>query len=417
MSYIRQNPRQVIDWHKLGNIMLLLNKYFISFLLLSSVQSFCYCENWKNEEPVYYSGIRGCNCFQHCECRGYFLCMCPNPGHFCHDPYGGRYDYSGAFPNVGCRHHPLNLSDHIWHEFMINFLDAVRVGPFSTNRRDWVPKLTSGISLLGQYLNAINNLKLKIISLKETNIAIALESYKYCCQKWGYRKAYEEEFSEKIDKENRQADNALDILNNLPGKIIPMYSQLTQNCPHDNANNLSLTYNRGLLAFLKGRNGEFLSSVDFLIEYSQKNFDQRLLSSDIFQKQGEAFHEVGLYHEAVRALSNAISQNPENHEAYFHRATAYFELGKFDKSLEDFLQSKSLDLCVSSAHVSDEFILAFTASAAVGAQEAFCDFVPSMCNTAYGMVAVYGHLEHNLLNRLNLLHKVVAKSVTTLLNF
>jgi tetratricopeptide (TPR) repeat protein len=147
----------------------------------------------------------------------------------------------------------------------------------------------------------------------------------------------ESELAENISKENRRTSNALKILDAIPAIIILNYSDLIRNCEHNNPGNMALTYNRGLLALMEGRTGEFLSSVSAFIDFARQRSNQKLLSSDIFQRQGEAFLEVGLYQEAVEALNTAIEKDPQNSEAYFQRAVAYFELGNVDQSLADYV--------------------------------------------------------------------------------
>ncbi|MDP1881211.1 MAG: tetratricopeptide repeat protein, partial [Parachlamydiaceae bacterium] len=77
---------------------------------------------------------------------------------------------------------------------------------------------------------------------------------------------------------------------------------------------------------------------------------------------------------------------PKNKTAYFLRATAYFELGNFDEVLEDYLKSNRCgELEYPRVEVSNDFTEALLRSTVNGAKEAAVEFVPSLCNSVYGL--------------------------------
>jgi hypothetical protein len=75
-----------------------------------------------------------------------------------------------------------------------------------------------------------------------------------------------------------------------------------------------------------------------------------------------------------------------NKQAYFERAVAYFELGQFDLSLEDYFSSKiklqpispdSLELM--------SFSLGLTQGILKGGIQAGAEFIPSLLSSMYGL--------------------------------
>lgn len=95
---------------------------------------------------------------------------------------------------------------------------------------------------------------------------------------------------------------------------------------------------------------------------------------------------MGNYEKAVEALSDVIKKDPKNKEAYFHRAAAYFEAGKFDEAIKDYLMSeKGKGIYTPTLKASDNFIEAFIKNACQGASESAKDFVPSLCHSAHGL--------------------------------
>src|SRR5690606_21368958 len=144
-------------------------------------------------------------------------------------------------------------------------------------------------------------------------------------------------------------------------------------------------YNRGLIALLEGDIDQSLSDIRAFIELAKKNGKEHELTSEMFQREGEAFLEVGLYHQAIESLNRAISKDPKNLEAYFQRASACFEIGDFDHSLDDYLISKKSERYLPNHIPSRDFVDGFSSAAIDGACEAACEFFPSLCYTAYGL--------------------------------
>jgi tetratricopeptide (TPR) repeat protein len=102
--------------------------------------------------------------------------------------------------------------------------------------------------------------------------------------------------------------------------------------------------------------------------------------------RGIAYSDLGLYNQAVDALTEAIRLNPENKDAYLERAGAYFELGDLDQALLDFSSSSYRSTPILQ-ETSIEYASGFIAGALIGAAEAVAEFVPSTLNSLRGLSA------------------------------
>lgn len=154
-----------------------------------------------------------------------------------------------------------------------------------------------------------------------------------------------------------------------------------------NHHNYRSVFERGKIHFDRGNIEECLADIDDLLHAGfGEEFVKDVKPSDLLITKGQAFIEMGKFEKAIEALSEAINKEPRNKEAYFHRAAAYFETGKFDESLKDYLMSdKGKELTKSSFVASKEFTEALIISTCKAASEAVVDFVPSLSHSAYGL--------------------------------
>ena len=300
-----------------------------------------------------YDGIPGCSCFCHCKCFGHFI----------------YYDYDESFPEDS-KWHPTYPEDKVWHEFMKKFLSAKDAGPYFPLDRNSVRQMVTGcndcgyICLLSEYLNVSNELEGMIESAR-------LDGVK--CFKLLYPKPREREMLDfETDKNNKRASVARQILSTIPGTIIPLYKKVIEDCPHDEEDNMVRLYNKGLISLLEGNVEGSLTDVNAFIEIAKKNKQENIISSKMFQRQGECFLEVGLYNEAISSLNKAITKDPKNLEAYFQRASAYFETGDFEQSLDDYINSKKSGCLVQYHSAPIEFIDGFSQAAFNGALDTTC---------------------------------------------
>ena len=330
---------------------------FILFNLLFTTKTFAGYDD--GESTYFYSGIPGCGCFYHCNC----------------------YHYSvNGFSQFNRRWHPDTIDEQIWHRFMEKYLYSYENGPYVSEH--FLKKFLEGghdgyICLLSEYLNAIELLK----EAQEKSRNNTLHSLKV-----QHRHPTEQELlAKKIQVLDDKARQSQANLATIPETIIPMYKVLVSDCPHDEPYNMVLMYNRGLVGFLEGDIGSSLNDIVGFIDAAERLDKKHLLTSEIFQKQGQGYFEVGLYHDAIKSLDEAIAKNPNNLEAYFHRALSYYETGDFDNALGDYLISKKKNHFQLHPLPENEFIDAFAEATFKGAQESLEDFLPCLCNSAYGL--------------------------------
>lgn len=310
----------------------------------------------------FHNGLPYCRCFIHCSCFGHCV---------------GNYDV--CFPEDNSSH-PRNSIDKAWHEFMKGILTAKKVGPFFI--LDPIP-LKGIISFQNDANRNVHSISdyLEIIEKFRGFIANArlqrIESEKNFHSSPKEKKKLEEKLK-LIEQEYRDANR---VLNEVPSRIIPLYQEAIKSCKH---NCLFSVYNKGLIHSMTGQWEESLAEIRNLIDLFEKN-NMMLLDSKVYQTCGEACLEVNLFNEAINALTTAISKNPKNKQAYFYRASAYFENGNFDQALQDYLMSDKGKSISTNRSVPKEFAKALIKSTCQGASEAAVDFVPSLCSSVHGL--------------------------------
>lgn len=176
-------------------------------------------------------------------------------------------------------------------------------------------------------------------------------------------------------------------LNEVGDRFLKMYDFCIKN--HKNYRSM---FERGKIHFDRGNVEQCLNDITDLINDDAANeILKEIAPKDFLITKAQAFQELGQYEKAIEALSDVIKEDPENKEAYFHRAFAYFETGNFDRALKDYLYSdkgkdvKDAKLVKSTFKASQEFTTSLLKSVCIGAAEAAVDFVPSLCSTAYGL--------------------------------
>jgi tetratricopeptide (TPR) repeat protein len=339
-------------------------------VLFAFIAFFSFSELFSREDDgvstYWYNGIPGCGCYLHCDCFSHYI----------------SEKVSGGFP-TNSSIHPIDPEDKIWHTFMTKFLGAIRVGPFLNLSESSIRQIVTGsnycryLCLLGEYLNASEKLRLKVEFAKTDAI------------EW-YTKLYhspkdKDKLTETVLRINSKTNEALKILASIPEAIIPLYKDLLKSCPHQKNSNMVSVYTKGLISLLEDNIEESLTNISQYIELAKQNQLENLLTSEILQKQGEGFFEVGLYDQAIQTLSEAIRKDPQNLEAYFQRASAYFESGNFESSIQDYIKSKKNNIFTPYSLVPNEFIDAFSQAAFEGAYDSAKEFLPSLCSTAYGL--------------------------------
>lgn len=152
-----------------------------------------------------------------------------------------------------------------------------------------------------------------------------------------------------------------------------------------NHHNPQAHVNRGLFYYLEGNAVDALGHVEAALE-KLKNDDFEKLKEEAMFLKGQAELEAGLYADAVLTLSELIEQNPVNKEAYFERASAYFELGNFDLSLADYLSSEVKPQPISTDSVDMvSFSIGLTKGILQGGAQAGVEFIPSLLSSLQGI--------------------------------
>lgn len=168
--------------------------------------------------------------------------------------------------------------------------------------------------------------------------------------------------------------------------ISDLFLDLYNNCILNHRNYRSV-FERGKIHFDKGNIEDSLADMTNLLNAGvADDLLKDFKSSDVLIAAAQACLEIGEYEKAIQTLSDLIKKDPGNKEAYFHRAAAYFETGQFEEALKDYLLSdKGKSIPKSVLEASKEFTSALFKAVSQGAAEAAVDFVPSLCNSAYGL--------------------------------
>lgn len=147
-----------------------------------------------------------------------------------------------------------------------------------------------------------------------------------------------------------------------------------------------ITFNQAMESFITGDLDQALEKIRHLIELSEKNDMGNDFVSELYLLQGRVQAEFSKYADAIVALTSAIEKNPSLLEAYLERAAAYFELGEFDKAIEDYLEQRDPDLLDYHTYAEYmEFGKSFIGGVQKGVSEGCSEFVPSTLASLKGM--------------------------------
>ncbi|MFI5334354.1 MAG: polymorphic toxin type 50 domain-containing protein, partial [Chlamydiales bacterium] len=182
-----------------------------------------------------------------------------------------------------------------------------------------------------------------------------------------------------------ERDQRLGTVEQTQGRIDALYEKMLSWCIKHHEWKGSI-YSRGLIFFERGDFSEAFDDIASFIAKVKKKEREKFLQAEVYFNQGKSASEIGMYREAITALSHAIEKNPKYHDAYFERAIAYFETGNFDLAFGDYLSSNFKS---ESFTEKTEDILAFASTITLGVQEgsatATVEFVPSLLASVYGI--------------------------------
>ncbi|MBS0653256.1 MAG: hypothetical protein JSR39_06980 [Verrucomicrobia bacterium] len=168
---------------------------------------------------------------------------------------------------------------------------------------------------------------------------------------------------------------------------------------HSYIHHPSFFFNRGMFNYDKGLYGKCIEDIQHLVEtgkvteilkYETEN------EAELMLDVARGFIEVCSYQQAVEILNQIIEKDPTNKDAIFERATAYFELGEFDRSLKDFLHQRSIS--IDKAALSPNWI-EFSEGMLVGIKSGICcgaeEFFPTLLNSLHGIGnLIWATIEH-----------------------
>ncbi len=145
-----------------------------------------------------------------------------------------------------------------------------------------------------------------------------------------------------------------------------------------------LKFKTALESLIIGDFEEAFNQINFLIHLAEKNNYGNQLISKLYLLKGQVQSEYCLYADAILALTSSIQKNPMLKEAYFQRAAAYFELGEFDKAIEDYLES-GLHPKQANWKTSAKFGAGIIAGLTEGGAHSLIDFFPETLSTLRGI--------------------------------
>jgi tetratricopeptide (TPR) repeat protein len=189
--------------------------------------------------------------------------------------------------------------------------------------------------------------------------------------------------SNSITGNSKALDKLYTTLEELRKEFFTQYKMCIRDHPHP-----KIYYERGMLRMHSGRTEDALMDINRLMRManSDRYKDRMILTTEMYQQEGEVYAELGNYDKAISSLTEAIRLDPNNRGAYFSRAQAYFERGEFEQSLNDYLNSKNQDnFFETKLKPSWEIKESLLKGLQEGGKEAALDFVPSLCSSVYGL--------------------------------
>lgn len=332
-----------------------------------------------------YNGIPGCECFLHCSYRT----SIPQPNRVKNplsNPCSHFYSYA----------HPKLDQDRLWHYFVDSIWEIGRsYGCYDTayphpsvyrSIEDLLSqfgyKKTTDHCLLRDYLNSVEHFYQMLMIKRKQCTELRNKLVEEDPIRYGG-----EAYVKEIENIRQKEKNALQNLAKIKANILREYQLLLTGCRHDeNPDNLAYIYNKGLLCIAKENHVDSLSWIEKFIHFCEKNDMTELLNSEIYASQGKVYFDVGLYHNAIKALSKAIEKDPLSTDAYFTRAKSYFENENFGEAIEDYLTSDARKIVLRApSRVSCEFERALVDGIYNGMKTSISDLGPFLCNSAQGL--------------------------------
>lgn len=181
---------------------------------------------------------------------------------------------------------------------------------------------------------------------------------------------FEESF-DSIDKTQKKVDGLL--------KEIFLYC-LQEHQPE------GIAFRKTISSLLLNDYFDAIEHLQELLKIAEHNHFSSTIVGKIHLLKGQLQAESTLYGDAIVSLTEAISKNPSLKNAYLERAAAYFELGEFDLSLNDFLSSK-IHSKPWPAKANDllSFSVGLSKGLLKGGAEGAVEFIPNLLSSLHGL--------------------------------
>jgi len=205
---------------------------------------------------------------------------------------------------------------------------------------------------------------------------------------------YIAELKNRIQREHRIYPNVQDILHEGWEEVHKQFGVIVNNYKGEDP---LFCYQNGLFLFEEGKTLEAIDLIQKILETGQASKilaeANQVISNLDFAK---GLIEIGEYQKAIELLSQVIEEAPGKKEAYFERAAAYFELGQFDLSLEDYLRQRKSSPAVEMENQNlMDFGKGILIGAKNGAAESSLELVPSLLGSLQGIgKMLWATLEH-----------------------
>ncbi len=155
---------------------------------------------------------------------------------------------------------------------------------------------------------------------------------------WGHTQSEREVmFAENRDFTLSQMSTCKEVLRECSHEITKVYIDLFEGCLKKNHNCLVTLHDYGMFAYLNNNLDKSFELLSELIEKAEESGELDKINAAVYHNLGSVCSEAMAYDKAIEYLSESIRLNPENKEACFERALAYFETGEFGMALDDYI--------------------------------------------------------------------------------
>ncbi len=184
-----------------------------------------------------------------------------------------------------------------------------------------------------------------------------------------------------IESEHEEFHDSIEIAEETFREIDEQFKKIFIRCLNNHQPE-GIAFNSALENFLLGDIDGGVAQIRELIQTAEECELGDDLIAKLYFLKGEIQAEGSLYADAIADLTTAIQKMPSMKEAYLERAASYFELGKFDQSIQDYLSSGIRPTYDTNP---TDWGLGISAGLFKGAGQSVADFIPSSLVTLRGL--------------------------------